>query len=347
MARIKARGVEASEAELKLFSMIENIDENGTPYGSIDTWGLRESTLVILATDQGVNDRGAPKPRFDGKRQNHTVAYDEKHAVFCMMRYPPLTQAHANYALAGMVDIAPTIMDLVGLPQPMSLDGRSLSPLLGGEREWSDDRKLIVQCPRNRYRAYWQNAVVKSQKWRLVGGNELYDIVADPGQKHNVAAHYRDVMESLANHYDRFWESLTSASDLLSRHALGAPDAPEVRLVCMDWYQGGNPWHQLHLTRAKSNGIWAIDVAQAGRYQFELRWYPREAPTPIGATKASIRVGSAYQQMAIEKSDAAAVFEMELQTGQFDLETAFDLPEDASHRGSFGAYFVYVSYLDA
>lgn len=106
MARIKARGVEASEADLKLFSMIENIDENvGLLMDSIDTWGLRENTLVILATDQGVNDRGAPEPRFDGKRQNHTVAYDEKHAVFCMARYPPLTQAHANYALTGMVDI--------------------------------------------------------------------------------------------------------------------------------------------------------------------------------------------------------------------------------------------------
>ena len=305
MARIKARGVEASEADLKLFSMIENIDENvGRLMDSIDTWGLRESTLVILATDQGVNDRGAPNPRFDGKRQNHTVAYDEKHAVFCMMRYPPLTKSHANFALAGMVDIAPTILDLVGLPQPMSLDGRSLRPLLDGKSEWSDDRNLIVQCPRNRYRGHWQNAAVKTQKWRLVGGSELYDIGADPGQQHNVAAENPDVVESLASHYDRFWESLPPASDLLSRHTLGAPDAPETRLVCMDWYRGGNPWHQLHLTRAKSNGIWAIDVARAGRYRFELRWYPREAPTPIGATKASIRVGSSYQQMAIEKSDA-------------------------------------------
>ncbi len=50
--RIRKRGVEASSADLKLYSMIENIDENvGALMGKLDEWGLSENTIVILATD--------------------------------------------------------------------------------------------------------------------------------------------------------------------------------------------------------------------------------------------------------------------------------------------------------
>ena len=346
MARIKARGVEASDADLKLFSMIENIDDNvGRLMEQIDEWGLRDNTLVIFATDQGVNDRGAPTPRFEGKREIHNVGYDEKHAVFCMMRYPPISEAHINTAITGMVDVAPSILDLCGLPQSTAMDGRSLRPLLEGAKEWSDDRKLIIQCPRNRYREYAKNAAVKTQRWRLIGGNELYDIKKDWGQLNNVADDHPDVVASLSNHYDQFWHTLPPANDLLSRHLLGAPEAAETRLVCMDWYLGASPWHQLHLTRSKENGVWAVDVDRDGRYQFELRWYPQERPTPIGAEAASIRVGSVYEQKSLDASDDKAVFELNLQEGQYDLETAFQLPPDANQTGSFGAYFVYVKYL--
>ena len=346
MARIKARGVEASDADLKLFSMIENIDDNvGRLMAKIDDWGLRNNTLVIFVTDQGVNDRGAPTPRFEGKREIHNVGYDEKHAVFCMMRYPPLTKAYANDAIAGMIDVAPTILDICGLPQPTAMDGRSLRPLLAGAHRWKDERKLIVQCPRNRYREYWKNAAVKTQRWRLVGGNELYDIANDWGQLNNVAEMHPDVVATLGAHYDQFWATLPPASDLLSRHILGAPEAPDVRLVCMDWYLGASPWHQLHLTRGKANGVWAVDVERDGRYAFELRWYPREHPMPIGATGASIRVGPAYEQKLIDRSAENAVFELTLQEGSYDLETAFQLPPEADQQGSFGAYFLYVSYL--
>jgi arylsulfatase len=186
---------------------------------------------------------------------------------------------------------------------------------------------------------------VKTQQWRLVGGNELYDITQDWGQLNNVADDHPNVVESLSTYYDQFWQTLPPASDLLNRHLLGAPEAPDTRLVCMDWYLGASPWHQLHLTRSKGNGVWAVEIHQSGRYQFELRWYPREAPTPIGAIGASIRVGSLYHQKNTDTSDDNAVFELNLQKGSFDLETAFQLPPESKQKGSFGAYFVYVSYL--
>ena len=344
--RIEARGVEAEENELKLFSMIENIDENvGDLMAWLETENLSENTVVIFATDQGIQDRGATEPRDTERRHAHNSAYDPKHQVFFMMRYPPLTQAQRQPALAGMVDLAPTLLDLCGLPPVASIDGRSLRPLLTGATEWQDDRTLIVQCPRTRYRTKWSNAAVKTQRWRLVGGDELYDVNVDPSQRHNIAAQYPDVVAELSVDYDRFWSTLPPANETLSRHLLGARQSPDVRLVCMDWYLGASPWHQIHLKRGRQNGVWPIEIMREGRYQFELRWFPREAPTAIGAKRASIRVGSVYETMAMTPDEEKAVFELDLAPGQFDLESTFLNAVPGAEYPSWGAYFVYVSYL--
>ena len=110
-----------------------------------------------------------------------------------MVRYPPLTKAGRQEALVGMVDLAPTILDLCDLPRPSSMDGRSLRPLLAGATQWDDDRTLIVQCPRGRVRKKWENTSVKTQQWRLVGGDLLYDIAADPSRSTNVAEKFPQV----------------------------------------------------------------------------------------------------------------------------------------------------------
>ncbi len=346
MERIKKRGVEASDGDLKLYSMIENIDENvGDLMDRLDALELREKTIVIFATDQGVNDRGAPEPRFKGKqRSSHPVAYDEKHAVTCMIRYPPLTKAGRNEAVTGMVDLAPTILDLCGIPRPSSLDGRSLRPLFGGSKQWDDDRTLIVQCPRGRVRKRWDNAAVKTQRWRLVGGDLLYDIGEDPGQSTNVADKHPQVVSELTGAYDKFWESLLHTDTLLSRHIIGSSEAPSTRLNGMDWYRGGSPWHQLHLKRQRQNGVWAVSVARAGKYRFELRWYPREAPTAIGAIGASVRVGKGFAYVDTIPEAPNVVLELELAQGDYDMETAFKLPKEAEQERSWGAYFVHVDY---
>ena len=357
MRRIQERGVQVSDANLKLYSMIENIDKNvGDLMDRLDTLGLRENTIVIFATDQGMNDRGAAEPRFNGERPSHAVSYDEKYAVTCMMRYPPLTKEGNCKVLTGMVDVAPTILDLCGVPRPASFDGRSLRPLLAGAKQWQDDRALIVQCPRGRVRKKRDNAAVKTQQWRLIGGDLLYDIVADPGQRINVADKYPQIVFKMSSAYDAFWDSLPPASKLRSRHILGAVESPKTRLNGMDWYRGGAPWHQLHLTRQRQNGVWAVTVARPGRYQFELRWYPCEAPTAIGATSASIRIGNddfdAYVSKDVFPGNTKVIFGLDLKAGDYDLESAFRLPPgagrastaDVGEGGSWGAFFAYVDY---
>lgn len=66
-ARIKARGVTEEETNRSLLSMIENIDDNlGRLLKYLEEHDLRENTLVVFMSDQGVGDRGAQSPVWPG-----------------------------------------------------------------------------------------------------------------------------------------------------------------------------------------------------------------------------------------------------------------------------------------
>jgi arylsulfatase A-like enzyme len=329
--RITAR--DGAPKTLPLLSMIENIDDNvGKILKHLDELGLRENTLVILATDQGMSNRGAPE---NSPENPPSKVFDGRHHVFCMMRYPSLTKTPGrNGALAGMVDVAPTILDFCGVPAPGNLDGRSLKPLLSGEARWKDDRHLIVQCPRGRERKKWHNTSVKTQRWRLVNGEKLYDL--DHGDA-EVAAKHPEVVKELTARYDKFWNSLPPVEETLSRHPLGIEDT---RLNGMDWYQGGNPWNTSHFKRL-SSGTWAVEVTRKDRYRFELRHYPREAKKAAGATKATLVVGDQTGECILTEEADHAVIELDLEPGKYDMTGTF-----SNGQKTWGTYFAYVSKID-
>ncbi len=342
--RLLERGVEDSEY-LALYSMIENVDDNvGKLLDYLEKSGMKENTLVILASDQGVNDRGAVSHR-SGTFQNRGLSFDEKHQVYCMIQYPSMTDKNPGDVdkLAGMIDVMPTILDICGVQQPDNLDGKSLKPLLSGTTGWDDERRLIVQCPRSRIRKKWENTAVKYKKWRLVDGKELYNIENDHGQKTDLAGSYPDIVKDLTQTYELFWNSLAPAEKLISAHILGAAEAPEIRLNGMDWYVGDAPWTQGALDNKNRQGKWRVEVASDGDYRFELRRYPREAPKPIEANSAMIEIGDKKKEVAVDISASEAILELDLKKGTYDLVTTF---KDTTHQTDWGAYYVHVSHIN-
>lgn len=343
--RLLDRGVEDSQF-LALYSMIENVDDNvGKLLDYLEESGLKENTLLVLASDQGVNDRGAVQHR-SGVFQNRGLSFDEKHQVYCMIQYPELTDKNRGDVqnLAGMIDVLPTVLDICGIEQTANLDGQSLKPLLAGSANWNDERKLIVQCPRSRVREKWKNTSVKYKKWRLVDGKELYNIENDYGQKTDLAEENPDLVKELTEVYEQFWNSLAPAEELISAHMLGHRDAPEIRLNGMDWYIGDAPWTQGALDKKTSWGKWLVEIVRDGNYRFELRRYPREAPKPIEAKTAIIEIGDKRKELEIDLEDAEAIIDLELEKGIYDLAATFEGPKGAQEPNRWGAYYVHVSY---
>ncbi len=344
--RLLDRGVPDSK-HLAIYSMIENVDDNvGRLLDYLNEAGLKENTLVILASDQGVNDRGAAMHRA-GEFIERGVQYDEKHQVYCMIQYPKLTDINPGLVdeLTGLVDLTPTILDICGIETDDNLDGKSLKPLLTNSGDWDNERKLIIQCPRRRERNKWENVSIKYQNWRFVDGKELYDVKKDGGQLVNVINDHPDLIEKLSKSYETFWNSLPPADELIPEHILGSTEAPSVRLNGMDWYSGGAPWHQGNLKEYNHQGKWLVEIDRDGRYSFELRRYPREAYKSIGATSAAIQIGDSKVQTNLNPLDKKATLEMDLKKGKYDMQTFFKDDTNPTEELNWGAYYVHVNYL--
>ena len=96
--------------------------------------GLAENTIIVYASDHGL---------FHGEHGlgGKVLLYEEAIRIPLIVYDPRLPkQAKAPDPFALSVDVAPTILSLCGVPAPATMQGRSLVPLIRGERApWRDD----------------------------------------------------------------------------------------------------------------------------------------------------------------------------------------------------------------
>lgn len=337
VAKLKAAGV---QGDVGLFAQVQNLDTNiGRMLDHLDKLDLSKKTIVIYASDQGMNDRGAPH---GGNRLG--IPYDPAQHVPFFIRLPPAQnpgsadRPNVCDRLAGMIDVLPTLLDLCGIEPPEYYDGMSLKNLLLGHNlEHPKDRTLIIQCPRGRTATKWKNASVKTERWRLVDGAKLYDIKADPRQKKNVATSHQQVVKELREKYEAYWADLPDQATTLSRHLLGAKECPDVVLNGMDWYTGSSPWNSGAFRRG-GNGAWPVTIVRDGRYVFDCRIFPREADKAMNATHAKVKIGEVVKEQAINTSDTRARIELDLKAGKYDLQTWLTVGKKTR-----GSLFVYVT----
>ena len=144
------------------------------------------NTAVIYTSDNGYS---WGEHVLTGKRW----AYDDNIKVPFIVRWPD------GVAAAGTVkdepvlnaDIAPTLLDIAGVPVPASMQGRSIAPLLRGEDvAWRDEvfYEYFADFP---YQVPPSQAV-RTDRWLYVEYDrglspELYDTAADPEQQVNLA----------------------------------------------------------------------------------------------------------------------------------------------------------------
>jgi arylsulfatase A-like enzyme len=149
---------------------------------ALDTLGLARSTAVVVMADHG-EAWSEHKAMFHG-----TDLFDEQLRIPMIIAVPGRAPVVNDDPVAA-VDLAPTLLELVGAPVPKSFRGRSLMPALAGAKlaprpiyaelmpatAWphhavmllDGDKKLIHRVSERRF--------------------ELYDLGADPGEKHDLA----------------------------------------------------------------------------------------------------------------------------------------------------------------
>jgi arylsulfatase len=342
------------------FGMIANLDEN---LGRLDAFlranGLWDDTILVYMNDNG-GTAGVPVYNA-GMRGHKTEYYEGGHRAACFVRWPAggLRKPCDLDPLTEVQDVLPTLVDLCGLPTPHKtrFDGTSLAGLLRGTTDGLIDRVLVVQYGQPPARG---DAAVMWDKWRLVKDRELYDLRADPGQAHDVAAGHPDVVRKLDDHYQAWWAAAALALDDFSPISIGAARENPVTLTAADWadvYCDNMNNLRAGLNR---NGPWHLLVEQDGTYEIELCRWPREADAAIAAgvpafravdgglppgkalpiVKAWLKLGDVDESKPVGPEDRGVTFTLPLKGGtRARLQTWF---YDAGGKELCGAYFAYV-----
>jgi arylsulfatase B len=350
--------------------MIANIDENVAEMREfLDKKGLTDNTIFIFTTDNGTAT--GDQVFNSGMRGKKGSEYEGGHRVPLFMHWPNggLDKGRDIPELSAHIDMLPTFIDLCGLKGPLdyAFDGRSLAPLLFELPTPWPDRAIITDSQRVQDPIKWRKSSVMTQRWRLINGEELYDMDKDPSQKTDVATKHPKVKARLRADYDAWWESLQPAFKKFATITLGHPSDNPAQLTAHDWLTGnlGVPWHQSSIREAKLgygySGIWAVKIAEAGDYKLTLRRWPREtgldmdaplAPgkpvdgltayreTPGKSLKlktATVKVGDQTFEKQVTGGEGTT-FDMTLPEGKTFIEAYYHTSEDEQ----LGAYYVIV-----
>ncbi len=166
---------------------VAGIDQNlGRVLEYLDKSGLVQNTVVIYSSDQGffLGDHGWYDKRW---------MYEESLRMPLIVRWPGVVKpGSVNWDLVQNLDFAPTFLDIAGVEIPSDMQGRSLLPLLRGERP-HDWRQSIY------YRYYEYPAVhdvqrhegVRTARYKLIHYYlidewELFDLEKDPDELRSV-----------------------------------------------------------------------------------------------------------------------------------------------------------------
>ncbi len=291
----------------RFWGMITNIDENiGRLRRKLVDLEISDNTLLIFMTDNGT---AAGQRERDGKVYGYNVGmrgakgsqYDGGHRVpfFLYWKDGGLTGGRDIETLAAHIDVMPTLASLCGIALPgehQPLDGMDLSPLLHGSSDSWPSRTLITDSQRIQVPEKWRRSAVMTQRWRLVDGEELYDMQADPGQRTDLAAQYPDQVKTMRSDYDQWWASISPDFADEPAFKIGVETVGPVHLTCHDWHaeNGVQPWHQWHVRDGVKGrddiGYWTLDVVEAGDYRVSLRRYPVESGLPINADTPGVSI---------------------------------------------------------
>jgi N-sulfoglucosamine sulfohydrolase len=175
---------------------------------ALEDTGLADDTLVLATTDHGL-----AFPDMKCKLTQHGTG------VLQIIRFPKgLGRGRVIDALVSHLDFYPTVCDLLGVEQPVWLEGRSLLPLVRGEadalheavfsevtfhgafepkrgvrtKRWNYIRNfaaphtvIMPNCDNGHSKRLW---VAHGLRDRAVPPEELYDLMFDPMERNNLLA---------------------------------------------------------------------------------------------------------------------------------------------------------------
>lgn len=204
-----------------LSTMRSQDDNIGRLLEYLDKSGLAQNTIVIYTSDHGffLGDHGWLDKRF---------MYEQALRVPWIIRYPGRVKAGTvRPEWVVNIDNAPTVLDLVGLPIPAVMQGKSLKPLVDGQPAPADWRKSMYYHYYEFGGNHWvePHYGIRTDRYKLIsyyGINEweLFDLDRDPDEMesliewsgYKVKPDYADVLQGLVTQLGQLREQYKDSS---------------------------------------------------------------------------------------------------------------------------------------
>ena len=166
------------------------------------TKGALENTLVILTADHGEEllDHG-----FVGHASTSLQAklYEELLRIPLIVSWPGRVATGRRAELVSQIDVLPTVLNLLNIPQPEIQHGKDL---FGGpfeQRTFFFESALAGNQTTRENEDLWLRAV-RSGSLKYISSEELYDLAADPHERTNLVLRNAQESDRLSLQLDRW-----------------------------------------------------------------------------------------------------------------------------------------------
>jgi arylsulfatase A-like enzyme len=166
---------------------IASVDENITRLLKyLDDKDLAKNTVVVYTSDQGmyIGENGWFDKRF---------MYDVSMGTPLLVRWPGhIKPRSVTNAMVQNIDFAPTLLDIAGVKIPGSMQGKSMLPVLTGEKKALDRPYLYYHYYEfSRDHTVIPHLGIRGERYKLiyfytVNEWELYDLQTDPKEQANI-----------------------------------------------------------------------------------------------------------------------------------------------------------------
>src|SRR5882672_2308043 len=155
--------------------------------------GLYQNTVIVLSGDHG-ESLGE-----HGEKTHGFFIYNATMHVPLIVRLPGKSLALTVDDPVSLVDLMPTVLSAVGLDIPSQVQGRSLLPILRGEKG-NRERTVYGETFLPRIHFNWSELRgAENAKYHFIDAPrpELYDLLKDPGELHDLFADKKAVAEEM------------------------------------------------------------------------------------------------------------------------------------------------------
>jgi arylsulfatase A-like enzyme len=300
----------------KAYGMIANIDGN---FGRLLA-KVPDDTLVVFLTDNGPGG-----VRWNaGLRDRKGTVYEGGIRVPFYVRWKGhVPEGKKVDTPATHIDITPTILDACGVSAAKDgkIDGRSVLPLLCGERLDWPERTLFFQWHRGDVPELGRVFAARGARYKLVQAagvapgkytpkEELFDLANDPFEEKDVAGDHPEIVRDLRAKYEAWFADVKATRNFEGpRIHVGSEPEPLTVLTRQDWRGPKAGW------TPTSEGHWDVFVERPGKYRVTL-----EFDAAAGDRRAFAGNGKAKEKIDVPAGRTRAVVEMPMSKGDATLE---------------------------